>query len=332
MQDEMKTAKGKWKDSLLSSSLPLEFEIAKLLASAGFAISADYTYSRIDAGVTKDFSVDILAHGFIPLGNPNSWDATLLFLIECKFRSPNRRWLFLPEPNVPDFSPFSQHTIRVMDVFSAYTMESEHIRQVDAELERVYKGAEIDLSRGAVYEAEIRHGVSQLRYALPRLFSDEILRNAYQAPDPFIICPILVTTAPLYIARKDAGIAGVRNAATLDDIAVSHPYCVLYSDYGPDFEDHCRRQCSELGNIRDHDPHKIYGRRAASAKYAISTPFALAEGFARADRFSLVSNFTQFIICTQKSFGDLIRRITQAATEDVKTIKQVCKPVKRKRA
>ena len=46
---------------------------------------------------------------------------------------------------------------------------------------------------------------------------------------------------------------------------------------------------------------------------------------------SLVSNFTEFTICTQKSFGDLIARITQAATEDVKTIKQVCKPVKRKR-
>ena len=67
MQDEIKTAKGKWKDCLLSSSLPFEFEIAKLLASAGFFISADYTYSRTDAGVTKDFSVDIEASGYISI-------------------------------------------------------------------------------------------------------------------------------------------------------------------------------------------------------------------------------------------------------------------------
>jgi hypothetical protein len=93
--------------------------------------------------------------------------------------------------------------------------------------------------------------------------------------------------------------------------------------------DHGRRQCSELGNIRDHDPHKVYERRVSTATH--SMPFALAEGLAGAERFPLVSNFTEFIICTQKSFGDLIARITQAATEDVKTIKQACKPVKRKR-
>ena len=37
----------------------------------------------------------------------------------------------------------------------------EHIRQLEAEPEGVYKGTEIDLSSGAVYDAEIRHAVSR---------------------------------------------------------------------------------------------------------------------------------------------------------------------------
>ena len=95
MDDHAKTPKRKWKHSLLSSSLPLEFEIAKLLASLEFAIDADYTFSRTDAGETKDFSVDIFATKYTRQPEPDPTRVDLLILVECKFRTPQKRWLFL---------------------------------------------------------------------------------------------------------------------------------------------------------------------------------------------------------------------------------------------
>jgi hypothetical protein len=50
----------KWKSNLLSSSLPLEYEIAKTLVTKGFVVEADYTYGRdAESGQPKDFSVDM---------------------------------------------------------------------------------------------------------------------------------------------------------------------------------------------------------------------------------------------------------------------------------
>ena len=83
----------------------------------------------------------------------------LLCLIECKFRSPNKRWLFFPEPHEPDFRTFSQHPIHVMDVFSAYTMESKHIWQLGAELELGHTG---ELKR---YHGDILRLIEQVRAA-----------------------------------------------------------------------------------------------------------------------------------------------------------------------
>ncbi len=79
---------------LVSSSLPLEFEAAKILVSKGFSTSADFAYARSDSGFIKDFSVDLHATGYIPFSNPNEVVATLQLLVECKQRHPNISWLF----------------------------------------------------------------------------------------------------------------------------------------------------------------------------------------------------------------------------------------------
>ena len=63
----------KWKSKLISSSLPLEFEVAKYFVSKGFSVTADYTYARADytyarndSGTVKDFSVDLKASAYLP--------------------------------------------------------------------------------------------------------------------------------------------------------------------------------------------------------------------------------------------------------------------------
>jgi hypothetical protein len=57
--------KKKWKAGLLSSSVPLEYEVAKILAKEAFAVSADYSYLRRDEqGIEKEFSCDIEATAY----------------------------------------------------------------------------------------------------------------------------------------------------------------------------------------------------------------------------------------------------------------------------
>ena len=163
----------KWKDNLLSSSLPLEFNVAKILVSKGFWVNSDFAYARNDTGIVKDFSVDIEATAYPPFTDPNKIDASLTLLVECKYRSPNIKWLFMPEPNIGDFSPFTLGcTIRKIDEFSSYIIDENKTAEFDNNFPISYKGTEIDFGNQSVHDNELKHGIAQLQYALPRLFTN----------------------------------------------------------------------------------------------------------------------------------------------------------------
>jgi hypothetical protein len=166
----------KWKPRLVSSSLPLEYEAARHLAEKGFAVSADYAYARDDLGVTKDFSVDIHARGFAPFSDQNKNWASLDLLVECKQRGPNVSWLFLPDPNDPGFSPVTLGcTLRSFDAFSHWFLPSNATVGFDKGVQFCYKGVEVDDISGQVFDSELKHGVAQLQYALPRVVCDNAL-------------------------------------------------------------------------------------------------------------------------------------------------------------
>src|ERR1051325_785717 len=97
----------KWKSRLLSSSLPLEYEAAKLLVSRGFGVDSDYSYSRDDSGVVKDFSVDVHGTAYAPFSKRKNLEIQLSLLVECKQRNPNVKWLFFPDPNKGELSPIT---------------------------------------------------------------------------------------------------------------------------------------------------------------------------------------------------------------------------------
>ena len=84
-----------------------------------------------------------------------------------------------------------------------------------------YKGLEINLSKGDAHDAEIKRGINQLQYGLPRLISEEIHDQVLGHADdvkPFFVLPILVTTAELRVLKKGMTLNKVRNADSVDDI------------------------------------------------------------------------------------------------------------------
>lgn len=320
---------GKWKSKLISSSLPLEFEVAKFLVSKGFSVNADYTYARDDSGVVKDFSVDLHATAYLPFSNPNKITAQLDLLVECKQRNPNIKWLFFPEPNFPDFSSITLgRTIRVIDEFSIKFFRSNVTVDFDAPIPHCYKGVEVDELNGNVYDSELKHGISQLQYALPRLLAETALSNLYghlEDNNPFLICPILLTTAKLMVAQRKLTTNMVEAATCLSDVSEPVPYLVLYSDYGPDFKRHCITECTQLGKLDPEILNKFDTYRSRNGEYSsISTSFfchCLATGM----RSDLVSYFTQFVVCQLSSLDVLVRDIKQVASTAARTLQKVKK-------
>lgn len=50
-----------WKDVLLRSGVPLEYEVGQLLAKKGFDVDADFPYMRKDVEGEKEHSIDVMA-------------------------------------------------------------------------------------------------------------------------------------------------------------------------------------------------------------------------------------------------------------------------------
>lgn len=314
----------KWKSKLVSSSLPLEFEVAKSLVAHGFSVYADYAYARDDSGVVKDFSVDLQATAFSPFSNPNRITAQLELLVECKQRHPKVKWLFFPDPNRADFSPIVLgRTIRTIDSFSQKFFRSNVTVEFDENAPHCYKGVEVDESDGRVYDAEIKHGVSQLQYALPRLISEAALFNLHGHREdniPFIVCPILLTTADLLVAHNNLTANMVESATALTDIAKTTPYLILYSDYGPDFERHCARECLQLGQLDLDEFDVIEEYRAENGEYSFYLPSFLCRSLSEGMRSTLVNYFTQFVVCQMSSFDTLITDIKKATSKAARTL------------
>jgi hypothetical protein len=320
----------KWKDKFLSSGIPLEFEAAKVLTGKGFAIDSDYAFRRLYDGLSKDSSVDILATGYMPLIGGNNIQAELFLLIECKYRTENIHWLFLPEINSEDFSPFNLETIRLHDTFSSYTMSNDNIRKFPEQLSACYKGTEIDMNKGAVYDSEIKRGLNQLRYALPRLYCETILHNANQHPDdsvPLLFCPILLTNAKLHVLKEPTNIQTVKDSNTLEDISESANLIEVYTDYGPDFVNHCIEACKDLHDLKIVDRNKIFKRRTERKidKYDFATPIYRAFELASGSTNFLKRYFTQFIVCNFDSFPNLLDLVIKHIREDLISLKQVIK-------
>lgn len=308
------STKRSWKDNLLSSSLPLEYEIASILVEEGFAVESDYMYSRTDSGVVKEFSVDIHATGYPPFNDPNTIWAEVHLLVECKHRSPDVGWLFLPEPNEPDLSPITLgYTLRSIDEFCVRKLRQEPATQFDAQRAFAFKGTEIR-GNGKVYDQELVHGIEQLRYGLPRLLTDTTVFNMGSDPDehhPFILCPILVTTAPLLLSAEDISITKVQESSRIEELASAVPYLVLHSDYGPDFERHCAGELEPLGNLGTYRVRNLDARLRQIGSSFEELPSQIGKALASGERYWLGKYFTQFIICSRDSFPDLIREIMQ---------------------
>jgi len=325
----------KWKDRLLSSSIPLEYEVGKILKNEHYYVDFDFSYQRLDDREEKEFSIDLFAVGFAPFSDANEIDVGLDLLIECKYRNPDVKWAFLPNLLHDDeIEQEGRSIIHFIDEFSEVKLlntwsKSFKIKDISN------KGVEINTSNGEVHDKGIHHGVNQLIFSMPVVLARMIrnnLENALEDVDPYAYCPILVTTADLKILNNDFSIESVKKAETLENISKEVPYLIFRTDLYPSFEKHCKNTfknipeesmerfdyfnelhsemiCS-IDGIKNEDP-KIRGYRTEHLMRSLKS----GKGHYL---------FDEIIICNLKFLPQLISSISKSV-EDIGKDKEIIK-------
>lgn len=239
----------KWKDAMLKTSMPLEYLVAEQLSNLKCGIQGEYHYLRAnEQDILTEFSVDIWGMSHLLKKDIGMW-ATLNFLIECKYCYPGIKWLFAPHTksaleNIVEIGIIST----LDDLCTRQLYDKRPIWRLSNKYPKCYKGIERH-SKEATAQS-IERGRSQLMYAIPRL-AVHLLESqmlTFHDEDLFVdfICPLLVTTADLYVLKEGLNLSDFQNASAHDDIATEVPALILTNPYSHLFHSYTDKLISDM--------------------------------------------------------------------------------------
>ena len=234
----------KWKDYLLKSSLPLEFEVKQKLKELGFWTEYDFSYLRANENnIVTEFSYDIDATKEIGIH-------CFELMIECKFRDDSTNWLFLPEQyNESDRGIGMNDFLNTNDFFYKHKYPDFFKTLNFKETARLCsKGIEIH-SNGQNPKT-ITQAVSQLSFALIEkvitAFNKQIEQKEEHEHFIYHHIPIIVTTANLYRLRDDISISDIRNATDLTQLADKEKMLLMEPPLSVCRQDYAKKKLEEF--------------------------------------------------------------------------------------
>lgn len=237
----------KWKDALLKSSLPLEYIIANKLEKLDIHVLGEYSFWRANENkINTEFSVDLLAIHFLEQtkGKEDFW-GTLHFLIECKYSYPTVKWTFSP---FPEEHGLVVGAIAIFQDFAATRVDTDVLYTFDDNFDYCWKG--IELHEDSVDPNRITHGINQLRYGSIQLSKDCLISQVGSWHDSELniefICPILITTAPLYVFKHGLSLDNFQKAENVEDIAKEVEAVIVNPDPGVELKKYVKTVGLEL--------------------------------------------------------------------------------------
>ncbi len=249
------------KAGLLRSGLPLEHVVAGMLGAKGFSVAGEYTYGRLnEEEVCRDFSVDLLAFRLMGQVRDNKTEMLycLNLLVECKYSRRGIKWIF--SPHEPD-NRIKCGFININQDLCVKRVGTEALRSIEVELQHCIRGTALIDNKDADAR-RISNGLYQLRYASPHLTARKldnqvnVMRRAEFGDDKYllieVICPILVTTAPLYVLKHGLGMEDFYDMETLKDVADEVDGLVMYQEEGAEMDDYCFDIWSKLVKKNSH--------------------------------------------------------------------------------
>lgn len=219
----------KWKDLVLRSGLPLEYEVKAYLDKKGFVPSYEAAYLREDeAGRTRSFSYDIRATILRPRHQ-------IELMVECKYRHESVKWFFLPE----EYGGVGG--LEALDVFhpvDEFTEEASPFSLGDLFPELApAAGRGIELTKDQTNGKSIYQATTQLAYAFAEHLTEAIVCEIDRLlGKDTVLCnlPVIVTTAHLYRLNEGITIAAVKGASEPKDIATQCGLLVLRQPEDPE--------------------------------------------------------------------------------------------------
>ncbi len=316
----------KWKERLLSSSLPLEFEVANFLAKEGFFLVPDYKYQRKTNDSIKECSIDLRATRYFPLTNPSSFTSSLELMVECKYRAPNKVCLFLPEILSRDSisNVTLGGTLCLIDQFSYDRIPTDSIYKFEEGIPVCYKGIDIDLSSGTVEDKEINEGIDQLMYSLPQMHFNNVTSNFTGHPEdnkPYFAISILITNADIRILKPNVSITKIQKAKNINVISHSVPYLIFYKSHGDLFKEHSQLIFEDMREYLSNKNLSSLQQRLINSKiekYDFNYPYTIISGCAKGYPSFFQYLFHQFLICNLKSLPVLIKDIKRILTSSLR--------------
>jgi hypothetical protein len=218
-------SKRDWKDHFLSSGLPLEYSVAKVLHNLGLINSLEYGYERINEfGNEIEFSVDIRINHF----TKTSINACIL--VECKYKHDGHKWIFTPfhledAEILHGFVPINNYSEKRL--VSGYFYNKLYSTE-----NACYKG--IEICDSGSNPKTIKEAISQLKHSVPsivyELFSGEIPFPDRSKISPAIIISVIVTTSEIWRLQKDTDLVTIRSSKDIQEIAKREKYVAIYEN------------------------------------------------------------------------------------------------------
>jgi hypothetical protein len=225
----------KWKDYLLKSGIPLEYEIMEFLSKKNCISDFDYTYFRQDQlNHLTEFSYDIDSSFIEPPHFIN-------LMIECKYRHETTKWLFLPECYdgtdeifYTSFMHPNNHFCEKGDYWLG-DFPSEFAPLCS-------KG--IEITTDGQNPKTITQATSQLAYAMAEKITigmqhqiDGLLGNHFKNTI-FYNIPIIITTAELYRINENSSIDIIKASNNIEEIATKENCLIVKNNKSVNLKDY----------------------------------------------------------------------------------------------
>lgn len=224
----------KWKNFLLKSGLPLEYEVKTILDIKNCISSFEYSYLRHDENsIINEFSFDINS-AYIK-GNH-----FFKLMIECKYRDSSTDWLFLPGKYGGPSELGHTSFLHPCDHFTKRAKFPFKWPELPPIGKACLKGVEI--TSESQNPKTITQAINQLSYAMAEMIVDDMIHQIEEllatSEMIFYNIPIIITTANLYRLNENITIEKLKETDTLLDIATKENCLVLETKIGKDLERH----------------------------------------------------------------------------------------------
>ncbi len=228
-----------WKNLLLKSGLPFEYEVKECFVNQGCQVGDEYSYIKPDENqIEKEFSYD-LDVSYIEDRN------FLTFMVECKYKTEPTKWFFLPDPN-PRPDGLSQncffHTVDHFkkDKFLPTHYPYENIQKPLGPI--CLKGVEI--FQNQFLEKSISRAVDQLSYAFVEQVISSFANQLEIEPffdTNFFNIPMIITNADLHLMNEKLTTSDIEKAKDIEEISSKHDFLLFHNIIGESLKRHNKK-------------------------------------------------------------------------------------------